>query len=253
TVKFTVTVSGFPKPKVQWFHNGRVIASSSVYTFFQEKDDYSLIISQVKTEYEGEYSCTASNRFGQATCKHHAEKTFKISGQPPCFILPIEPIQCTVGGQAHFQYKLTGDPDPEVKWFRGRSQIQPSKHCTVLTYPDGSGYLNIKELQLEDSGIYTCRASNPSGESSCSAELLQSGQKMVYSIDTEDQQAVTSKDLNILQEVDISGATLRREPITQQAAVLQSQKVEEGITMAPAEPLPSMLAPVQQLHVAAFT
>ncbi|KPP65928.1 Titin-like, partial [Scleropages formosus] len=289
TVKFTVTVSGFPKPKVQWFHNGRV-----------------------KTEYEGEYSCTASNRFGQATCKaflyvkemakmqHHAEKTFKISGQPPCFILPIEPIQCTVGGQAHFQYKLTGDPDPEVKWFRGRSQIQPSKHCTVLTYPDGSGYLNIKELQLEDSGIYTCRASNPSGESSCSAELfvfhkpishqqeemiikkqksykvsitedvtqshhhvvsllgeasasLQSGQKMVYSIDTEDQQAVTSKDLNILQEVDISGATLRREPITQQAAVLQSQKVEEGITMAPAEPLPSMLAPVQQLHVAAFT
>lgn len=186
TARFTVKVSGMPKPTVQWSHNGKVIKSSSIYKLIEEKEEYTLVITQVTSEYEGEYSCTATNRFGQTTCTTYlevkkidvsqaerwVEKMFKVTGQPATFTIQIQPVRCSEGGEVSFNYKASGDPMPDVKWFKGAFQIQPSRNCIIIANPDGSGFINIKSVKQEDSGLYTCKASNQFGEASCSAELV---------------------------------------------------------------------------------
>ncbi|KAK5889791.1 hypothetical protein CesoFtcFv8_013376 [Champsocephalus esox] len=309
TARLTVRLSGSPKPTVKWSHNGKAIQSSSIYRLIEEEEECTLVITQVTSEYEGEYSCTATNRSGQTTCttylevKRHdvsqaekwVEKMFKVTGQPPAFTVQIQPVRCSEGGEVCFSYRATGDPMPAVRWFRGAFQMQPSRNCIVKANPDGSGFITIRSVKQEDSGLYTCKACSQSGEACCSAELVvfretvsrkqvttvqKKGYKvstteqatesrlyqvslpgqdrsrsdqMVYTIGTEDRQVIPSEQVGSLRELDISAATIQREQLTHQAAVLQAHEVEERVSVVPTRPAQVSTVPVKQLHLAAFT
>uniref|UniRef100_A0AAQ5X487 Ig-like domain-containing protein n=1 Tax=Amphiprion ocellaris TaxID=80972 RepID=A0AAQ5X487_AMPOC len=58
-------------------------------------------------------------------------------------------------------------------------QIQPSRNCIITASPDGSGLISMKSVKQEDSGLYSCRASNRFGEATCSAELVVFKQEQV--------------------------------------------------------------------------
>uniref|UniRef100_A0A3Q1GD25 Ig-like domain-containing protein n=1 Tax=Acanthochromis polyacanthus TaxID=80966 RepID=A0A3Q1GD25_9TELE len=172
TARFSVRVSGLPKPTVQWSHNGKLIKSSSVYRLVEEKQEFTLVITQVTSEYEGEYSCTATNRFGQTTCTTYLEVKKPDVSQ-------IRPVRVSEGGEVSFHYKVSGEPVPDVKWFKGAFQIQASRNCIITASPDGSGFISMKSVKQEDSGLYSCRASNQFGEATCSAELVVFKQEQV--------------------------------------------------------------------------
>lgn len=287
--KFTVTVSGFPKPIVQWYHNNQVITSSSFYTCIEEKEEYTLVISKVYRELEGEYSCTANNKFGKATCKTYlrvvAEDTKneeQATGQPPHFIQKIKSVQCTVGELAMFEYKVTGSPFPEIRWFRGSSQIEPSKCYIIVSNVDGSGFIKISSIQESDGGLYSCKASNPLGEAVCSAQLIihldtagtveksvsvsehatesclysvnlpaqartsvQEGQHMIYTIGTEERQSLFIEQVETLQELDKSDV--------HQEHVTHHKMLEEATGSASKQPQLTVASPLRQVQTATIT
>uniref|UniRef100_A0A3B4X0T2 Ig-like domain-containing protein n=1 Tax=Seriola lalandi dorsalis TaxID=1841481 RepID=A0A3B4X0T2_SERLL len=189
--RFRCRVTGYPAPKVNWYLNGQLI----------RKNEYSLVINKVQREFEGEYSCTVSNRYGQSTCTSYLhvelkepereerdDETFEPTGKPPEFTKTIESVQLSEGGQAFFRYIVTGDPLPEVQWLKGSFHIQPSGfkwYKDGQSIKEGDKYRIISRFRTsslellaptkEDSGEYTCKASNQHGSDECSASLSVTG------------------------------------------------------------------------------
>uniref|UniRef100_A0A3B5A750 Ig-like domain-containing protein n=1 Tax=Stegastes partitus TaxID=144197 RepID=A0A3B5A750_9TELE len=180
--EFSCSFDGQPFSAVVWDHNGQNLADTERVRSSQSGAVLSLVIQGVGVADQGRYRCTAtnphvSNRFGRSTCTSYlhvevkepeeqdqdAGRTFPApTGKPPEFTKTIECLQ----------YIVTGEPLPEVQWLKGSFHIQPSGFCIIVNNPDGSGFIHIKSVKQEHSGVYTCKASNQYGEASCTAELL---------------------------------------------------------------------------------
>lgn len=70
-----VSVIGIPTPQIQWFFNGAMLTKAD-YKFLFDGNDHSLIILFTKLEDEGEYTCIASNEYGQAMCSAYLKIEF---------------------------------------------------------------------------------------------------------------------------------------------------------------------------------
>ncbi|XP_078085249.1 titin-like [Mustelus asterias] len=213
--KFTVTITGFPKPSIQWFYNSKKLTTSSNCKFVYDRDEYSLIIPYAKFTDEGEYTCSAANVLGTTSCSAYlkikpkegtggfrtsaskppvakladkkiskealskeivsmipTETIHTLRGQPPHFFKELKSLQCPEGLPAKFDYVVKGEPVPEVLWYKENYQIHQSVQCNLRSNPDGSGSLTINNAQKEDSGLYSCKAFNSFGETTCTAELI---------------------------------------------------------------------------------
>lgn len=68
-VRFTGKVTGKPMPTLSWFHNGRPVDHHREIKVMQTPDGkVGLLISEVFPEDEGDYTCIARNKAGEARC-----------------------------------------------------------------------------------------------------------------------------------------------------------------------------------------
>ncbi|KAF6736288.1 Myosin light chain kinase, smooth muscle [Oryzias melastigma] len=94
----------------------------------------------------------------------------KMQG-PPVFTQKLEDQTVTEGSSAHLSCHLTGYPDPEVVWLRGDELLEESSGVQIEYDEDGCCTLILTQVGKQDSNVYTCRATNDHGETSCSAKL----------------------------------------------------------------------------------
>lgn len=169
--RLSVTVTGSPTPKIQWFFNSTKLTPCMDCKLVFAGNDHSLILPYAGVQDEGEYLCVASNVHGEASCSAQLRVCQREPGFPR-FAREPGSVQCAPGFTEVLEYTVVGKPCPDVLWSKGSEWLSSDARRSIAQQPDGSGSLTVRDCVEEDSGLYTCRALSALGEAPCSAELL---------------------------------------------------------------------------------
>lgn len=84
-------------------------------------------------------------------------------------------MNVTEGESVALECQISGYPSPVIMWFREDYKIESSIDFQI-SYENGFAQLVIREAFAEDSGRFTCTATNEAGTVSTSCYLLVQGQ-----------------------------------------------------------------------------
>jgi len=89
----------------------------------------------------------------------------------PKFTAPLPATYEVKDGEVlHLKCDVTGDPEPQVTWFKDDQPLS-SSDVIDLRYKQGQASLTINEVFPEDEGIYKCKATNSLGSVDCGCGL----------------------------------------------------------------------------------
>lgn len=205
----------FSLTQVEWFWNGKPLRTGSRFRTFCDFGFVILEISPIYPEDSGEYSCRATNDYGEAvtTCTMRCtgkrsiilesqlpkgmESTIdKIAeleglgavpgqispeddtGRPPEFITTPSDLTLAENSLAHFECRLQpiNDSSMRVEWFHnGKPLLAGSRVKTIHDF--GFVILEVANCYQRDSGLYTCKATNRHGEATVSCKLQVRGRQ----------------------------------------------------------------------------
>ena len=96
--------------------------------------------------------------------------------QKPQFSRHLQNTTVKNGNRATLLCTIKGSPDTEIKWYNNGKLVEPSPDY-IIEYNRATGVcsLNISEAFPQDSGQYTCVASNLVGSESSTAWLVVKG------------------------------------------------------------------------------
>ncbi|XP_060534576.1 roundabout homolog 2-like [Cylas formicarius] len=173
-VEFHCSATGNPKPSIFWSKEG-----SQILMFSDNSNGHmhvnahgTLRIQGVQREDAGWLVCNALSVAGSNSVRAFMQVT-SVADQPPP-IIQIGPANQTLPFHSdvtlHCKASSPEGNPPITRW------LKDGKHLTKDNLPgrltlNPDGILIIDDLQLEDSGLYTCSATSESGESSWSASL----------------------------------------------------------------------------------
>lgn len=109
--------------------------------------------------------------------EHTAKTTERIvegnvaPSKPPFFTKKIQPCRAFEKESAKFEVEFEGEPRPTVQWYREDFPITSSTDFQVHTFGEKS-ILMVREVFMEDSGIFAVVAENRGGRAKCSANLV---------------------------------------------------------------------------------
>lgn len=90
---------------------------------------------------------------------------------PPKFTKKIQPCRAFEHESARFEVEYEGEPNPTITWYREDFPIKNSSEFQIHTFGTKS-VLIIRQVFMEDSGIFAAVAENRGGAAKCSANLV---------------------------------------------------------------------------------
>ncbi|XP_075159070.1 sidekick cell adhesion molecule isoform X3 [Haematobia irritans] len=145
-----------------WFKDGIPLENAEIAYTLNDPWNRSLALLSVNLTHSGEYTCQVRLRSGGYKILTSKAKIEIL--EPPSFFTPMrQETFGELGVLVVLPCDVVGDPQPAVTWFKNAEPIDLKNEKYSLTEDNA---LHIKKLELEDSAMYQCLASNEAGEKS---------------------------------------------------------------------------------------
>ncbi|ETN87097.1 hypothetical protein NECAME_01255 [Necator americanus] len=208
----TFTPVNDPNLTIQWLRNGQPLSHGSKYAISQDFGIGMLDIAYTYPEDQGVYQLKVTNAQGEAVSSatlkchgkdsilgdtQHAESWARIQEieapkpkmeevepgpkPPPRFIVPIaSPGELVEGQPAHFEATIEPIDDPGMKiiWCLNGAPVADSSRMKMIN-DFGWVIMDINQVEVRDTGDWTCVAKNAAGEAQCSAPLKVAGKESI--------------------------------------------------------------------------
>ncbi|KAM3864644.1 LOW QUALITY PROTEIN: protein sidekick-1-like [Diretmus argenteus] len=176
--------TGVPQPKVEWYKD-TVPLSKLANPRYKVTTATGLTVRRVQPGDGGIFQCFARNAAGETQAHTH----LLVSSAAPTFMSPPSNQTITDGNTALFTCQTTGAPKPAITWKKG-SQVLASGSVQIPRFTLlESGGLQVQPINFQDSGEYTCIASNSEGTINATASLTV-WSRTVISVPPSDQRVI---------------------------------------------------------------
>ena len=161
--RFKIRVSGNPAPAVQWFKGTlRIKEQPGEYRFVRDRDEYTLVILNVKLDHMGTYKAVAISDAGKAQCTARLDVNEKQLAPAIADEYEDEPITVKEGCDLKLHITARGNPRPDVEWFKDGRRLWSSTRM-IMTNRGEKYSLVVMNSTPEDSGEYKCVAKSRMG------------------------------------------------------------------------------------------
>ncbi|XP_038666627.1 neural cell adhesion molecule L1-like protein isoform X4 [Scyliorhinus canicula] len=157
-------IGGQPQPQVQWKVNGKPLNGTKSATNRKVSPGV-ITLTNLQLNDSMIYQCEASNEHGSIL----ANAIVNVLNLAPMMLTPEDQKYIAVEGKiAHLHCKVFGSPSPTVFWLKEDMETALEGQNYFV---HNNGTLEIKDVQREDGGFYTCWATNILGNGTTTSML----------------------------------------------------------------------------------
>uniref|UniRef100_A0A8D0L4H5 Ig-like domain-containing protein n=1 Tax=Sphenodon punctatus TaxID=8508 RepID=A0A8D0L4H5_SPHPU len=161
-------VAGTPEMTVSWYKGDTKLRSTPEYKMYFKDNVATLIFNKVDVHDSGEFICKAENSIGTASSK--AFLTVQERKRPPSFARKLKDTEQTVGYPVKLVCRLNGSEPISVTWYKDGVPLRDD-HIVQTSFVDNVATLQLLQTAINQTGQYSCTATNPVGTATSSARL----------------------------------------------------------------------------------
>uniref|UniRef100_A0A182NH79 Ig-like domain-containing protein n=1 Tax=Anopheles dirus TaxID=7168 RepID=A0A182NH79_9DIPT len=240
------SVDSYPTSTFQWFKEGAAVTSTNEQRIVTTDNRSILIIESFTRGDTGAYTCRAENVAGSVTSTATVQTLDTIETEEvteyisPRFLATIKPTRVMDGERLTLECQVVAMPLPKVHWYHNAQLIRETKDKQVQQDSTGRCLLTISEVFPEDTGEYTCVATNRIGEAVCRATV--NVEPFEYVPDSEqfrssEEDLLTDKSISTLEEyaepIEYAPQIVKQLPTTVHSQERELTKLEVKVRAQP--------------------